>query len=404
MASFTAVTVGNNTLATDINQYANALNGTTSAGVIVSGGASSFVPYTGSITAAPASGDSVLFSSIVAADTVTRAGASIRSDGYGMFKVGSGASVAANWYGISSGWKTDQSVTIATNLTVAGSSSLDNATLTTNGTGILSWNRTLSAGNKLADFQQGYGLWSDNVGAFGGTTRLWFDVPSGAEMHFGGRAGAPITTARFIIQAMMLDAQSSIAWPYIDGRNGTGGNGFRCVGSGTVIARFQTGSTGLIINNGYQFGSGGADQAELFWSEDETLGPGDVVRVVEDETYGGLIARCDRDNYPAAFILSTAPASVHGGQLIDVVEGDKIIQEPDPDPRWKPVAMDGRVPVKVTGDLGQYRPGETFLVSTADGRARPAAEGERPRWLCVNTKTDVGKRPLAPGCVLALLL
>lgn len=146
MTSFVDVTTGANTLASDINQYADKLNGTTSAGVIVSGGASAFVPFTGKLSTAPGS-TSAIYAALVSGDTTNRMDVTIRSDGYGMLRVGNGgASVSGNWYGNSAGWKTDQSVTVGGALTVVGSSSfaginatgtasLDNGNLTTDGSG-----------------------------------------------------------------------------------------------------------------------------------------------------------------------------------------------------------------------------------------------------------------------------
>lgn len=304
--------------------------------------------------------------------------------------------------------------------------------------GKLIFGNTLSATNQLLDLLQGYGLYSDNSASTftGGTTRNWWDGPNNGELHLGPRAsGNLLAGARIRALVTALDVGTVTNWPILAGA-GSAGSGFRIGGGltgGTIIARFQTGTTGLIVNQGFQFGSGGADMAELYWSDDEELAAGDVVRVVEDAHYGGKIVRCDRDNYPAAFILSTAPASVHGGQLVKVQEERQVfeprlapdgtpqvddqgeplgtlrtetvtVEEPDSDPHWRPVAMSGRVPVRIAGKRNEYVAGDTFLVSTADGTARPAQEGERPRWLCVSTLADVGKRPLAAGCVLAQLL
>lgn len=93
------------------------------------------------------------------------------------------------------------SATNATNLTggtlsSTGAASLDGGTLTTNGAGTISkivqivWNSTLSAGNKLMDLMQSYGLWSDNVGTGLGTTRLWIDGPDQGELQLGPRNGS----------------------------------------------------------------------------------------------------------------------------------------------------------------------------------------------------------------------
>ncbi|GAB4294305.1 MAG: hypothetical protein Kow0068_19170 [Marinilabiliales bacterium] len=49
---------------------------------------------------------------------------------------------------------------------------------------------TLSTANKLIDLQQGYAIYSDNVGSgIGGNSRLWFDASNNGSMVFGPRAG-----------------------------------------------------------------------------------------------------------------------------------------------------------------------------------------------------------------------
>jgi hypothetical protein len=57
-------------------------------------------------------------------------------------------------------------------------------------TGQLVFNKTLSSGNQILDFQQSYGLFSDNAGAGGDNTRLWLDAPNNGELVLGPRSGA----------------------------------------------------------------------------------------------------------------------------------------------------------------------------------------------------------------------
>lgn len=54
--------------------------------------------------------------------------------------------------------------------------------------GGLLFNKTLSAGNKLLDLMQGYGIYSDSAGTYG-PTRLWLGAPDSGEMYFGPRGG-----------------------------------------------------------------------------------------------------------------------------------------------------------------------------------------------------------------------
>lgn len=56
-------------------------------------------------------------------------------------------------------------------------------------TGTLAFNRSLSSVNKLIDLQQGYSIYSDNVGG-SNNTRLWIDTPNDGEVVIGPRAGS----------------------------------------------------------------------------------------------------------------------------------------------------------------------------------------------------------------------
>lgn len=178
MSSFYDVTTGNTILAADLNQFADKMNGTTAAGLIVSGGASAFVPFTGTITATPGS-DQQMSWYAVSADTTARIGEYIRSsDGYGGIRGGVGSSYAANLYAQSSGWKTDQSLTIASALTVAGTTSL--AGVTTSGNTTVGGTLTVSGATTLAGFSAtGNGSVSGTFSAGATTISGQFTIQNG---------------------------------------------------------------------------------------------------------------------------------------------------------------------------------------------------------------------------------
>jgi hypothetical protein len=73
-------------------------------------------------------------------------------------------------------------------------------------TNTMTFNKTLSSGNKLVDLQQGYGLYSDNTASVG-STRLWIDAPDNGEIQLGPRAGADklanvrVLTNSFVVQS-----------------------------------------------------------------------------------------------------------------------------------------------------------------------------------------------------------
>jgi hypothetical protein len=165
MASFTDVVAGNPTLAADINQYADRLNGTIAAQISLLGAAGNNYRVLNGILPSVQATDSVMIAAYVSGDGQIRYAAYIRgSDGYGGIQAGNGTSVTAHWYAQSGGWKTDenvsivgtltvqgtvtipgltvsntssfaQAVTLSSTLTVQGTSSLDNGAITTDGSG-----------------------------------------------------------------------------------------------------------------------------------------------------------------------------------------------------------------------------------------------------------------------------
>lgn len=195
------------------------------------------------------------------------------------------------------------------------------------------------------------------------------------------------------------------AW-YIKGP-GAGGRIRFQPNNGTIVAAFiDSATTQLVVNNGFQYGSGGADDAELQWSDDPAATPpASVVCFHEDELHGGAIALCTHEDCPSAGVISTYPVGIKGGELVVKYETDgQEYQGASDDPHWVPLALEGKVPVMVEGDPAAYIPGQTALVSAGSGRMRAWRPGDRwPRGVVVSTKSDVNRRPLAPGCVLALL-
>lgn len=148
MSSFTLVSTGANTLSTDINQYANILNGTTNGAITVINATGSAVPMQPFLTSAPVS-DGGILSGGVSGDAVNRVILYVRgSDGYGALEGGAGTSITARLSAQSTGWKIDQSLTVSTNLVVSGTTTLGSvssgAITTTGVTGVSTNNLTVS--------------------------------------------------------------------------------------------------------------------------------------------------------------------------------------------------------------------------------------------------------------------
>jgi len=66
-------------------------------------------------------------------------------------------------------------------------------------TGQLTFNRTPSASNRLQDWQQGYGLYSDNTSNYG-SSRLWINAPDGGQVVISPRTGGQ-TLANFNVKS-----------------------------------------------------------------------------------------------------------------------------------------------------------------------------------------------------------
>lgn len=142
MGAFTAVTTGNTTKSTDINQYANAFNATTGiSGGIVLGSSNAVTPWFSRLPSTPGSDQSVLGGGVTG-DTSTRVALYLRSTGYGGLWAGSGTAVTANLYATSSGWTIPQSLTVSGTLTVAGTLSL--ASINTTGGATIGGATTIS--------------------------------------------------------------------------------------------------------------------------------------------------------------------------------------------------------------------------------------------------------------------
>ncbi|WP_299077600.1 hypothetical protein [uncultured Paraglaciecola sp.] len=75
-------------------------------------------------------------------------------------------------------------------------------------TGTLTFNKTLSASNLLQDWQQGYGLYSDNVGVGSDNTRVSMNAPDGGEFLIGPRPGSE-TVGRVTFKADELRRQDN---------------------------------------------------------------------------------------------------------------------------------------------------------------------------------------------------
>lgn len=125
MSSFYDVVSGNTTMAVDINQYADRLNGSVGAQITVLAPTNALTPITAQLPSAPTS-DLGLLHGQVSGDAFARISGYIRgADGYGGFKAGAGVGAqTAHLYAQANGWRTDESLSIGGALNVTGTTTL----------------------------------------------------------------------------------------------------------------------------------------------------------------------------------------------------------------------------------------------------------------------------------------
>jgi len=124
-------------------------------------------------------------------------------------------------------------------------------------------------------------------------------------------------------------------------------------GEGNVV--FRVDASGQIFSDSTLSIGGPADLAENYTAEDETIEEGDVVSVNEASPSSIIKSKTPYDPKMLG-IISTKPGLLLSG---DTVGG-------------KPVALSGRVPIKVSTENGEIKPGDYLTSSTTPGVAMKA--------------------------------
>lgn len=380
MTSFTDVITGHTTNAADVNQLVDALNGNVTAGLVVSGGAGTATPYAASLTALPTSGGFFYYlDGNQSGDTNLRAGLGIRSDGYGSLRVGDGTNVVGNWYGQASGWKTDQSVSIAGNLSVvgtstvsgivaSGTSSLDAGKIATDGAGNIT---TIKGITGTGTFSTSGGLTSSagSLTIFGTTSLDNGTITTsgagtvnmaGTLNMTGGTPAMGFTNAHALNLQDVNGVYLQFVHDVVGGANFTTFyNGFNTAGfgfkrqDGTKLAEFRANGN-MTIAGIYQTGSFDAfDVAESFPC-DTIYPPGMVVCPGPD----GRLTRCTHPGCPCALIRPTK-----SGVELGVTDDDPLQQQ---------IALAGRVPTHTSTPVAARQ----FVCSDGMGGVRAMESGE----------------------------
>ncbi|TSC55224.1 MAG: hypothetical protein LiPW30_690 [Parcubacteria group bacterium LiPW_30] len=133
---------------------------------------------------------------------------------------------------------------------------------------------------------------------------------------------------------------------------------------GQNLFRFSSGGNAYTTTGG-SWNAGGADIAEYFPTDDSSLEPGDVVSVSPEDS-SGLVSKSSGayDAYTVG-VITTTPGVLLGSDISGGQAGKA------------PVALAGRVPVKVSFEGGEIKKGDFLTASSKPGIAMKATDAGR---------------------------
>jgi hypothetical protein len=180
----------------------------------------------------------------------------------------------------------------------------------------------------------------------------------------------------------------------VNGNNGvaygSGGSGAANVDSKTA-AKGGDGAPGVVVVISYIY-NGGADFAEWYETK-EDVEVGDVValsnEILEYDSQLGVakIPVLEKAKKGSNFIgvISSAPSQVIGEDIFTKAK------------RPRPVALSGRVPVKVSNENGEIKPGDLLTVSSLEGVAMKATEPGRVIGMALESSEKCEREELEKG-------
>jgi hypothetical protein len=145
-------------------------------------------------------------------------------------------------------------------------------------------------------------------------------------------------------------------------------NGNATTTGSLVVGDPTGGGMGSGTVNAEAYYTNGADYAEYFWTEDESLEPGDAVSI--DITSPKTVKKSDRQADPNVIgIVSTKPAIIGNTDLLakenSGLSGKPII-----------IGLIGQVPAKVSAENGAIRPGDSLTPGILPGVLVKATAGD----------------------------
>jgi hypothetical protein len=199
----------------------------------------------------------------------------------------------------------------------------------------------------------------------------------GASFWGGGGAGAEASGAAAV------NGNNGVAY-------GSGGSGAANVDS-TTAAKGGDGAPGIVVVISYIY-NGGADFAEWYETKDD-VEAGDVValsnEILEYDSQLGVakIPILEKAKKGSNFIgvISSAPSQVIGEDIFTKAK------------RPRPVALSGRVPVKVSNENGEIKPGDLLTVSSLEGVAMKATEPGRVIGMALESSEKCIQEELEKG-------
>ena len=172
--------------------------------------------------------------------------------------------------------------------------------------------------------------------------------------------------------------------------------------NGKQQTQFRIASDGNIFARGTFQGGQMFDLAENITATDPAIGPGDVVAT---DPRGGerIVLSVKPYNLPVLGVVSTSPGILLNSDPADLDSAH------DRDPLQRPLALAGRVPVKVTLEGGPIHPGDPLTTSSAPGHAMRAKEPWRGGVIGTaltgfDGKDDQGKSATAGKVIVFLAL
>jgi hypothetical protein len=219
------------------------------------------------------------------------------------------------------------------------------------------------------------------VSRVNGTPAADFVIRRGSGCAGGTQVGSTIT----VILPNAANAGDNVTLSFVDVPATTTAVGYHFCATETAT-NMQTMAASITVQTAAQ----GADLAEVYYSYDATLTPGEVVALDPEE--GGLVKRAEANDQNAIGIVSTYPGSV-------------MSYQPKAGTLPVLVGLSGRVPVKASTENGPIKAGDALAPAATPGYVAKAIKpglmlGRALTALTSLTQAGTGETVTTTGNVL----